>query len=337
MSRKHIGLIYTGGTVGMTRTAQGYAPMPDFESFLARLLESQDASLPRYTLHAYESPIDSSNATPQDWQRIGRDIAARYNDYDGFVILHGTDTMAYTAAALSFMLQGVRKPVIMTGSQIPLSAPNSDAPHNLVTALQLAASEEVNEVTIYFNGRLLRGNRATKVSITALDAFDSPNYPWLAEAGTQMRFDMQALLPRADKERFELPDYDDALVVPLRFVPGLPVRAVQALLDLGPQAVILQCYGAGNIPDRDPGFLELLGRAHAGGVVLVACSQSPQGKVSIGTYAAGAGMTAAGVIGASDMGFEAIFAKLHHLFALGMPADVVRKKFLCNLSGELTD
>ncbi|HJV87184.1 MAG TPA: asparaginase [Noviherbaspirillum sp.] len=337
MSRKHIALIYAGGTVGMTRTAQGFAPTPDFDSSLAKLLENQDASLPRYTLHAYESPIDSSNATPRDWQRIGRDIATRYNDYDGFVILHGTDTMAYTAAALSFMLQGLRKPVIMTGSQIPLSAPNSDAPHNMVTALQLAASDVINEVAIYFNGRLLRGNRATKVSITALDAFDSPNYPWLAETLPQLRFDMQALLPQADQEKFELPDYDDTLVLPLRFVPGLPVRAVRAMLDLAPRAVILQCYGAGNIPDRDPALLELLGRAHASGVVLVACSQSPQGKVSIGTYAAGAGMTAAGVIGTGDMGFEAIFAKLHHLLALGMTADAVRKEFLRNMSGELTD
>ncbi|WP_292937240.1 type I asparaginase [Noviherbaspirillum sp.] len=337
MSRKHIGLIYTGGTVGMRQTAQGYAPMPDFASALAGLLDGHDNNLPCYTLHEYDTPIDSSNATPEDWQRIGRDIAARYDDHDGFVILHGTDTMAYTAAALSFMLQGLRKPVIMTGSQIPLSAPQSDAPQNLTAALQVAASDAINEVAIYFNRRLLRGNRATKVSIASLDAFDSPNYPWLAEAGSDMRFNAQALLARAAKERFELPAYTQHLVLPIRFVPGLPVRVVQAMLDLKPAAVVLQCYGAGNIPDRDPALLEMLKQANAGGVVLVACSQSPQGKVSIGTYAAGAGMTAAGVVGASDMTFEAIFAKLHHLFALGLSPDVVRKEFLRNLSGELTE
>lgn len=336
MSRKHIGLIYTGGTVGMTRTAQGYAPMPDFASVLAGLLNGHDDCLPRYTLHAYDTPIDSTNATPQDWQNIGRDIAARYHDYDGFVVLHGTDTMAYTAAALSFMLQGLRKPVIVTGSQVPLGAARSDAPQNLITAMQLAASDAIKEVAIYFNQRLLRGNRATKVSIEALDAFDSPNYPWLAQVGIAVRFNQPALLAPAGTERFELPEYQHELVLPLRFVPGLPASAVQAMLSLNPKAVVLQCYGAGNAPDRDPALLDMLGRASECGVVLVACSQSPHGTVSIGTYAAGAGMTAAGVIGAGDMTFEAIFTKLHHLFALGLSAESVRTQLLRDLSGELT-
>lgn len=337
MSRKHIGLIYTGGTVGMTKTAQGYAPMPDFAAVLLQLLGAHGAHLPQYTLHEYATPIDSSNATPADWQRIGRDIAARYNDYDGFVVLHGTDTMAYTAAALSFMLQGLRKPVIVTGSQIPLGAPRSDAPNNLVNALQLAASDKISEVAICFNQRLLRGNRATKLSAERLDAFDSPNYPWLAEIGIDVQLNRAALLARADVERFELPEYKAHMVLPIRFVPGLSLTAVQAMLDLNPHAVILQCYGSGNAPDRDPALLAMLARAHEHGVVLVACSQSVHGQVVIGNYAAGAGMTAAGVIGARDMCFEAIFAKLHHLLALGLTAEEVRGHFLRNLSGELRE
>jgi L-asparaginase len=336
MSRKHIGLIYTGGTVGMTKTPQGYAPMADFAAALAALLDGLDASLPRYTLHAYAVPIDSANATPADWQTIGRDIAARYGDYDGFVVLHGTDTMVYTAAALSFMLQGLRKPVIVTGSQIPLGAARSDAPHNVVTALQLAASDAINEVALYFQQRLLRGNRATKVSTERLEAFDSPNYPWLATTGIELRFNHAALLPRADKECFSLPDYGRPVVLPLRFVPGMPVAAVQALLDLKPDAMVLQCYGSGNAPDRDPALLAMLARASERGTVLMACSQAPHGAVTIGNYAAGAGMTAAGVIGAADMHFEAIFAKLHHLLALGLPAERVRKDMLRNLSGEVS-
>lgn len=335
MSKKHIGLIYTGGTVGMTKTVRGYAPMQDFPAVLSKLLDEHGTCMPRYTLHAYASPIDSANATPEDWQTIGRDIAARYNDYDGFVVLHGTDTMAYTAAALSYMLQGLRKPVIVTGSQIPLGTARSDASQNLIGALQLAASDALNEVAIYFNQRLLRGNRATKISAERLDAFDSPNYPWLAEVGIEFRVNHAALLPRADKECFELPDYKPHLVLPLRFVPGLPVRALQALLDLDPQAVVLQCYGAGNAPDRDPALLETLRRASERGVVLVACSQSLHGAVAIGTYAAGAGMTAAGVIGAGDMTFEAIYAKLHHLLARGLAPDNVRTEFLRDISGEL--
>jgi L-asparaginase len=245
--------------------------------------------------------------------------------------------MAYTAAALSYMLQGLRKPVIVTGSQIPLGAARSDAPQNLITALQLAASEQISEVAIYFNNRLLRGNRATKVSTERLEAFDSPNYPWLAEAAIDVQFNTPALLPRASKEAFELPDYPaDRLVFPLRFVPGMPVHAVQALFDLHPLAMVLQCYGAGNAPDRDPALMDTFKRATENGTVLVACSQSPHGRVAIGTYAAGAGMTAAGVIGAYDMTFEAIFVKLHHLFAMGLPAEAVRKAFLRNLSGEVS-
>ncbi|MGE5650990.1 MAG: asparaginase domain-containing protein [Bacillota bacterium] len=334
MKQKHIGLIYTGGTVGMEKTARGYAPMRDFATALSRLLDGGSGAVPRYTLHQYAEPIDSSNATPCDWQRIGRDIAARYHEYDGFVVLHGTDTMAYTAAALSYMLQGVRKPVIVTGSQIPLSVARSDAPHNLITALQLATSEAIHEVALYFNQRLLRGNRATKVSAERLDAFDSPNYPWLGEAGIEVRLNHAALLPDPGQERFELPEYENRTVLPMRFVPGLPLRAVQALLDLKPDAVVLQCYGAGNVPDRDPALLDILARADAAGTVLAACSQSPHGRVTIGAYAAGAGMIDAGVIGAGDMTFEAAFVKLHHLLARGLPPAEVKTEFLRDLCGE---
>ena len=336
MRRKHIALIYAGGTIGMTQMEHGLAPMPNFSSVLDKLLLAHADNLPQYTLHAYAKPIDSANATPQDWQRIGRDIASRYKDYDGIVVLHGTDTMAYTAAALSFMLQGLRKPVIVTGSQIPLSAARSDAPQNLVTALQLAASDEISEVAICFNRRLLRGNRATKLSSERFDAFDSPNYPRLADIGIDVHLNRAALLPHAAQERFQLPEYGQHVVIPIRFVPGFPIKVLQAMLDLNPQAAILQCYGSGNLPDSDPALLEMLQRASERGTVLVACSQSPHGRVSIGTYAAGAGMTAAGVIGSHDMTFEAIYAKLHHLFALGLSAEAVRSALLRDISGELS-
>lgn len=337
MNAKHIALIYTGGTVGMTKTPQGYAPMPDFAGALAALLQPMMGALPRYTLHAYADPIDSTNATPQDWHRIGSDIAARYQEADGFVILHGTDTMAYTASALSFMLQGLCKPVIVTGSQIPLGEARSDALQNVVTALQLAASDELSEVAIYFNQRLLRGNRATKVSASRMQAFDTPNHPWLAEVQIAPQWNRSALLPRAAAETFETPAYASGRILPLRFVPGLPVSAVQAMLDLDPQALILETYGAGNVPDREPALLDLFKRAQAQGVVLVACSQSLHGAVALGTYATSAALVSAGVIGAKDMTFEAAVTKLHHLFALGLSPDQVRTEFQRNLSGELTD
>ena len=336
MAQKHIALLYTGGTIGMSKTAQGYAPMPDFARALSRLLTQQNDSLPRYTLHQYPTPIDSTNATPHDWQTIGHDIATRYDDYDGFVVLHGTDTMVYTAAALSFMLQGLRKPVIVTGSQTPLGEIRSDALQNLITALQLSASDAINEVTIYFNQRLLRGNRATKFSNDFFTAFDSPNYPWLAEIGINVHMNTVALLPRAEKERFELPDYSQGRILSLRFTPGLSVQVVAALLALQPQALILECYGAGNAPDRDPSLIDVLTKANADGIVLTACSQSSRGQVSLGAYATGAGLVRAGVLGALDMTFEALYVKLHHLFALGLAPEAVKSALLANICGELT-
>jgi L-asparaginase len=336
MISKHIGLIYTGGTVGMEQTPNGYAPMKNFASVLSKRLHDVRQMLPQYTLHQYATPIDSSNTTPEDWHRIGQDIANRYSDYDGFVILHGTDTMAYTAAALSFMLQGLRKPVILTGSQIPMSEARSDALQNVITAMQFAASDEINEVAIYFNQRLLRGNRVTKVSAERLQAFDSPHYPWLAEVGIGVHLNPAALLPRAQNEKFELAGYGQGRILPLRFVPSLPIQAVQALVDLHPQALILQCYGAGNVPDRDPALLDLLARAGRHGVLMVACSQALHGQVKFGAYATGSGLARAGVIGAGDMTFEAIFVKLHHLFAQELSVDAVRSGFLHSLAGELT-
>ena len=151
MTQKHIALIYAGGTVGMTKTADGYAPMDDFAGVLGACLADCGDALPRYTFHEYATPIDSANAMPHDWQTIARDIAVRYANHDGFVILHGTDTMVYTASALSYMLQGLRKPVIVTGSQIPLGEVRSDALQNVITSLQLAALDAINEVAFYFN------------------------------------------------------------------------------------------------------------------------------------------------------------------------------------------
>ena len=333
---KHIGLIYAGGTIGMQKTGRGYAPMPAFGGVLAASLRAGTEAVPRYTLHEYATPIDSTNATPADWQRLGRDIAGRYQDYDGFVVLHGTDTMAYTASALSFMLRGLRKPVILTGSQVPLSEVRSDALQNIVTSLQLAACGALSEVALYFNQRLLRGNRSTKVSAERFQAFDSPNFPWLAEAGIGLRLNRAALLPAAQRENFELPDYASGRILSLRATPGMPLQAVQALLDLQPQALILECYGAGNLPDSDPALLDLLARADDAGMVLLACSQAPHGEVALDAYATGSGLARAGAVGCGDMTFEAIYTKLHHLFALGLAPDAVKLAMRRDMAGELS-
>lgn len=336
MHDKHICLIYAGGTIGMGATGAGLAPLPDFPQHLARLLGAYAGELPRYTLVQYEQPLDSANATPADWQMLASDIVARYAGHDGFVVLHGTDTMAYTASALSFMLQGLRKPVILTGSQIPLTDARSDAPQNLIGALQLAASGLLHEVAVCFGQALLRGNRSTKGSAVHFDAFHSPNYPELAQLGMVPEWQRSALLPASPGERFALPPYTPGQVLSWRAAPGAPLASLQALLACRPRALILEAYGAGNLPDRDPALLRTLAAASAAGVVLVARSQCARGGTALGAYAVGAALSGAGVVGAGDMTFEAVYAKLHHLFANGLEPAAVRAALLQNLAGEIT-
>ncbi|MEZ5579695.1 MAG: asparaginase domain-containing protein [Candidatus Competibacteraceae bacterium] len=185
--QKRIFIAYTGGTIGMRRTPQGYVPESGLDRLLAHMIPPDLAEdMPDYVLHECSHLIDSANLHPRDWYRIADLIASHYHDYDGFVVLHGTDTMAYTASGLSFALPGLTKPVIVTGSQIPLREMRNDARNNLLTAL-LAAKDPIPEVCLYFNGRLMRGNRATKLKGEALDAFDSPNYPLLAKGRYQYR------------------------------------------------------------------------------------------------------------------------------------------------------
>lgn len=333
---KRICLIYTGGLVDVEMAEQGHSPMPDFVKIISTLLDKSGEDLPHYAVRICPTLIKDGNVRPDDWRAVACDIVALYNDYDGFVILHDTDTMAYTASALSFMLRGLRKPVILTGSQIPLSSVGSDASSNLVCALHFATDDAINEVAIYFNHVLLRGNRATKVSTERLQAFDSPNYPWLGEWRTVMRVCREYLMPRPDNESFGLPERFDAKVLSLRFVPGMPISGVQVMLELKPEALILACYGSGNAPHLTPGLLDILAQANKEGTVLVSCSQSLHGRVQLETYEPGTRIAEAGVISAHDMTFEALFTKLHYLFAVGGTPDTVRRDLLHTLSGELT-
>ena len=196
LSGKRILMIYTGGTIGMMKTSRGYAPQKDvFHLMLDAIPEMKADGMPDWDLVDMDPLLDSSNMTVVEWNAIGRLIAENYHRYDGFVILHGTDTMAYTSSALSFMLRNNRKPVILTGSQIPLCELRNDARDNLITALMVAADDRIHEVCLYFGGKLLRGNRAVKYSADDLIAFESPNFPCLAEAGIEIRYNTSFLLP----------------------------------------------------------------------------------------------------------------------------------------------
>src|SRR5436190_1176609 len=185
--KKRVYIAYTGGTIGMRRTRAGYRPQPGYlQRQLGSMAELRNPSMPAFTVHEYEPLLDSSNMTPREWVKIARDIARNYRRFDGFVVLHGTDTMAYTASALPFMLHGLGKPVLITGSQIPLCEVRNDARENLITSLLIAANYDIPEVCLYFGGKLLRGCRAVKVSASGFAAFDSPNVPPLGTVGVEI-------------------------------------------------------------------------------------------------------------------------------------------------------
>ncbi|WP_369600693.1 asparaginase [Hahella sp. SMD15-11] len=333
--RKRIYIAYTGGTIGMQRTPSGYAPVPGFSDLVNEKIPPRLAiSLPELVMHEYPRLIDSSDIRPAHWFAIARDIADRYDDFDGFVILHGTDTMAYTASALSFLLRDLTKPVIVTGSQIPLVELRNDAQNNLVTAIELAADYPIPEVALYFNGRLLRGNRASKYKATGFDAFDSPNYPWLADVGIFIDLNTDALLPCPAETAFELPAYTHNDVRVAHLYPGLTGEQLLAL-GQGARALILRTYGVGNGPASDTHFMDALRSLHAAGTVLVNVTQCVQGSVT-GSYATGTALARTGLLPAGDMTLEAAYTKLYHLCATGLSGQALADAFLTPRCGEVS-
>ena len=328
-------IIHTGGTIGMHPSDQGYVPVPGFDQLLQqRLSKEAQQNLPHFEILEFEQLIDSSNIQPSDWTRLGRTLVEHYDDYDGFVVLHGTDTMAYTASALSFLLQGLNKPVILTGSQIPLIEPRNDALDNLITGLILAGNYPLSEVCIYFNGRLLRGNRACKIRATGFDAFDTPNCPWLGQAGIHIELQEHLLLERGTP-RFETPDFDPGAVSLLHLYPGMPGRIAEQLLqDPALKGLLIRSFGVGNPPDGNRELMAALEQGSARGITVVNLTQCLQGKVSQGAYATGAKLNDIGVIPGSDLTVEAAFTKLHFLIATGHAPQTVRQLMQTSLCGE---
>lgn len=334
---KRILILNTGGTIGMRDTAHGYVTDPNFTRQLQRLVAVSDVSeVADYEVRESARLIDSANATAADWYRIAAELIDHYADYDGFVVLHGTDTMAYTAAALSFALQGLRKPVVVTGSQIPLNQLRNDAHNNLTDALLLTASCAIPEVGLCFNGRLLRGNRATKVRSSALDAFDSPSYPPLAEAAVELRVNQPFLLEASDAERFQLPPSPEGGVAVLKLFPGLSATLLAKLLAPPLRGLVLECYGLGNAPTESADFLRVLADASERGVAVVAISQCLYGRVDLAKYAAGSALNRVGVVSGLDMTTEAAFAKLNHLLATGVSGTPLKQALQSSLCGECT-
>jgi L-asparaginase len=339
MSRKRIYIAYNGGTIGMRRSPLGYQPEAGYLQQLMRAMPvfEQDG-MPDFVVHEYPLLLDSANMHPDDWLAIAEDIASHYDHYDGFIVLHGTDTLAYTASALPFMLQGLRKPVILTGSQIPLCEIRNDARDNLITSLLIAANYVIPEVCLFFGGRLLRGCRAVKVDARGFQAFDSPNYPHLGQAGIEIDIHREAVRPLPlTPPRLHVQASNQAVVATLRLFPGISAAVLDNMLQPPLQGLVLEAYGLGNGPARDPDFLRVLEQATARGVVIVAVTQCLKGGVELSSYATGQALLAAGVSDGGDMTTEAALAKLYYLFTTGYSAEQIRALMGVSLCGELTE
>ena len=337
--KKKICLIHTGGTIGMVRTSEGFSPKAGYmQTILDKIEDLRAEGMPKYDLVELDPLLDSSDMAVDDWNRIGEVIAARYSAYDGFVILHGTDTMAYTASALSFMLENLDKPVVLTGSQIPLSEVRSDGLDNLITSIIIAADGKHREVLLYFGGRLLRGNRATKMSADDLIAFDSPNFPHLAHAGMQIKYypavDQATRAARVGE--FSLCRFESVPIGVLKIFPGISFPVFENLLTEKLRGIVLEGFGAGNIPGEGHALLPIIRRAFEAGSVITVTSQCPQGTISLGTYKASAPLKAAGAVSGFDMTTEACVAKLYYLFSKGYSKTKIKELMETDICGEMS-
>ncbi|MDD1794287.1 asparaginase [Enterovibrio makurazakiensis] len=335
MERKHIYIAYTGGTIGMLKSEQGYIPVSGFmQQQLKQMPEFHRPEMPEFTIHEYAPLIDSADMTPAEWQRIADDIRDNYDNYDGFVILHGTDTMAYTASALSFMLENLDKPVIVTGSQIPLAELRSDGQANLLNSLHIAANYPINEVTLFFNNQLLRGNRSTKSHADGFNAFTSPNLPSLLEAGINIQLH-GAEIDKKPEGEFKVHTITEQPVAIIMMYPGISPDVISNALKQPVNAMILLTFGVGNAPQNKE-LLGLLREATNRGVIVLNLTQCLAGKVNMGGYATGCALAEAGVLSGYDMTPEAALAKLHYLLSQDLPMENVRNLLQQDLRGELT-
>jgi L-asparaginase len=337
--RSRILIIYTGGTFGMTYDHDGVLIPFDFSLILEQLPVLKNLAL-EITVYSFENPIDSSNISPGYWKIIGKIIEEHYDQQDGFVVLHGTDTMAFTASALSFMLEGLTKPVVFTGAQLPISEPRSDARENLITALEIASAKKdgravVPEVCIYFDYELLRGNRSKKVESMQFDAFDSNNYPQLAKAGVKIDYNFSAIRAVNENQKLILRSAFDTSISIIKLFPGISRVVIESILNTpGLKAVVLETYGSGNAPTLE-WLVEDLKKAIQRGMVVLNVSQCPGGTVTQGRYETSKNLLEIGVIGGADLTTEAAVTKL--MLLLGEFGPEKCRELICkSLAGEMS-
>ena len=334
--RKRIQIIYTGGTIGMMNTGRGYAPQKEsFHQLLDAIPELKAEGMPEWEVVDMDPLLDSSNITVREWNDIGAVIAGSYDRFNGFVVLHGTDTMAYTASALSFMLRNNRKPVILTGSQIPLCEIRNDARDNLITAILVAADDRVHEVCLCFGGKLLRGNRSIKYSADGLIAFESPNYPPLAEIGIGIRYNTAALLPPCTGT-FSLQPLKNVPIGVIKVFPGIQFELFDSIMTERLKGIVIETFGAGNIPGSADALLPIIRKASDNGTIIIVCSQCPHGTVALGEYETSEALRNAGAVSGYDITTEAAVAKLYYLFSRSLDEKEIRSRMERSLRGEIT-
>ena len=334
-------LIYTGGTIGMIENPEtGVLESFNFQHLKDNMPELKKLGYSVATIQ-FDPPMDSSEMGPDSWMKIVKIIADNYQKYDGFVVLHGTDTMSYTASALSFMLENLSKPVILTGSQLPIGMLRTDGKENLITAIEIAAAKEnglplVPEVCIFFENDLLRGNRTSKINADNFNAFRSYNYPALAHAGIYIKYDLPQVYHPVSRKQLKPHYLLDRNIAILKLFPGISPQVVESILNIpGLKGVVMETFGSGNAPCEE-WFLNMLKEAVDRGIVIVNVTQCRAGSVEMHRYETGHKLLEAGVTSGFDSTTESAVTKLMFLFGHGLTPDEVKEHMNCSLIGEVS-